>query len=376
MGRGHIGYDMGPLLAVCDVDQNHLNLALKMAGERGMTGVKGYRDFREVLERRDIDLVHIPTPPHWHAVMGIAAANSGKDIWGEKPFSRTIGEGLKLKEAIQRNSRIFRVNTYWRYERDFFGLGHPIKTVKKMIMHGMLGSPVKVYLGEIHGFEWKTFMWSGVPGLPEQPVPKELDYDMWLGPAPYKPYHADRVHMKFRGFWDYDGGGLGDQAQHFLDPVQYALGKDNTSPVEVEADAYQQHPEAVQPFRKVWMRYADGTEVTIDATVGDPETPIFSGPKGSLFRDRRCDIDGWETQLASLPDPEPLNSDFKQCLRNRQPFCTNEEVSHRTCTMINLAKIAIQTGRRLRFDPDKYRFIDDEQANLLIEQPMRSPWHV
>lgn len=374
MGRGHINYDMGPLLAVCDVDENHVKLALDRCKERGMQGVKAYRDFREVLERKDIDLVHLPVPPHWHGLMGVAAAQSGKDIWGEKPMTRTIGEGLKLVDAIQANQRIFRVNTYWRYERNFFGMGAPIKVAKKMIMHGLLGHPVKAYLGEVHGFEWKTYLWSGTPGLPEMPVPKELDYDMWLGPAPYKPYHVDRVHMKFRGYWDYDGGGLGDQAQHFVDPIQYALGKDDTSPVQIEADAYQQHPDAVQPFRKVWLKYADGCELTIDAMMGDPNTPIFSGPKGNIYSNMRCDVPDWKKKVAALPDPEAMNKDFKECLRTRQPFCLNEQVSHRACTLINLAKIALQTGRPLRFDPDKYQFIDDAQANLLIDQPMRPQW--
>lgn len=374
MGRGHINYDMGPLLALCDVDSNHLQLAVSQAAAKGYTSVDTYTDWRDVIARKDIDLVHLPTPPHWHAVMGIAAANAGKDIWGEKPMSRTIAEGIALKDAIDRNKRIFRVNTYWRYERQFFGLELPVKTVRKMIMHGMLGWPVKAYLGEVHGFEWKTFQWSGDPTLKEEAVPKELDYDMWLGPAPYKPYNSQRVHMKFRGYWDYDGGGLGDQAQHFVDPVQYALGKDDTSPVEVVADAHEQHPYAVQPFRNVRLKYADGCEIVIDAEVHDEDTPMFEGPEGKLLSRGRCTIPDWEKKLAQLPDPEPQNDDFKACILNRQKFCLNEQVSHRACTLINLAKAAVRTGRRLRFDPDNYRFIDDEQANMLISEPMRAPW--
>lgn len=376
MGRGHIGYDIGPLVAMCDVDSNHLNMAVQMAKERGYGDVKTYKDWREVIALKDVDLVHLPVPPHWHGAMGIAAANAGKDIWGEKPMTRTIGEGLKLVEAVQRNNRMFRVNTWWRFRDDFMAMRAPVKMAKKLIMHGLLGSPVKVYLGEVHEFQWKTFLWSGNPTLGEQPVPKELDWDMWLGPAPYKPYHADRVHMKFRGYWDYDGGGLGDQAQHYVDPVQYALGKDHTSPVEIEADCHEQHPDAVQPFRKVWLRYADGDEIIIDAQMGDPKSPIFSGPKGAIYQNMRCDVPDWEKKLAALPDPEPQNTDWKECIRNRQPFALNEQVAHRSCTMINLAKIAMQTGRKLRFDPDKYRFIDDEQANLYIDQPMRAPWSI
>lgn len=374
MGRNHISYNLGPLLAVCDVDLNHLNLAMERAKREGHQGVKATQDWREVIAMKDVDLVHIPTPPHWHGVMGIAAANAGKDIWGEKPMTRTIAEGVALRDAIHRNGSIFRVNTYWRYERPFFGLGAHIGVIRKMIMHGMLGSPVRAYLGEVHGFEWKTFAWSGDPTLGEEPVPPELDYDMWLGPAPYKPYHSERVHMNFRGYWDYDGGGLGDQAQHFVDPVQYALGKDNESPVEVWADAYEQHPYAVMPFRNVTLRYADGCEIVIDAEMSDPDTPMFEGPEGKVLSNMRCTIPDWERKLAELPDPEPQNSDFKECIKNRQKFCLNEHVSHRACTLINLAKAAVRTGRKLRFDPDKFEFIDDPQANELVNEPMRAPW--
>lgn len=374
MGRNHISYNLGPLLALCDVDSKHLKLGMDRAEREGHQNVMATKDWREIIARKDIDLVHLPVPPHWHGVMGVAAAKAGKDIWGEKPMTRTIGDGLILRDAIHNNGRIFRVNTYWRYERTFFGLSAPIKQIRKMIMHGMLGWPVKAYLGEVHGFEWKTYAWAGSTDLKEEPVPAELDYDMWLGPAPYKPYNHDRVHMRFRGYWDYDGGGLGDQAQHFVDPIQYALGKDDTSPVSVVADAYESHPDAVQPFRNVVLRYADGCEIKIDAEIGDPDTPMFEGPEGKVLSGFRCTIPDWERKLAQLPDPEPQNDDFKACLLNRQKFCLNEQVSHRACTLINLAKTAVRTGRELRFDPDNFRFINDDQANALINEPMRAPW--
>jgi len=142
----------------------------------------------------------------------------------------------------------------------------------------------------------------------------------------------------------------------------------------VVADAYEQHPYAVQPFRNVVLRYADGCEIKIDATMGDPDTPMFEGPEGKVLSGFRCDIPNWERKLAQLPDPEPQHDDFKTCLMNRQKFCLNEQVSHRACTIINLAKAAVRTERKLRFDPDKFQFIDDPQANLLVSEPMRAPW--
>ncbi|MBT5706079.1 MAG: Gfo/Idh/MocA family oxidoreductase, partial [Verrucomicrobia bacterium] len=205
MGRGHVSSinTAAKLLAVCDVDTNHLKRAIELGGK----DVKGYQDFREVIDRKDIDVIHIPTPPHWHGLMSIAAANAGKDIWCEKPMTRTIGEGQKVVEAVQRNGRIFRLNTWFRFRGQFYGLGTTVAPVKKAVENGLLGWPLKVTVSGVTGFNWK-FNWIGKTKLPQQPVPENLDYQMWLGPAPYKPYHSHRVHGTFRGYWDYDGGGL------------------------------------------------------------------------------------------------------------------------------------------------------------------------
>jgi predicted dehydrogenase len=370
MGLGHMDYQGERLLAVCDVDEEHL----KKAVEKGGPDVKGYKDFREVLERPDIDVVHIATPPHWHGLMAIAAANAGKDIWCEKPLTRTIGEGEKLVEAVKRNGRIFRINTWFRFNDQFYGFGTTVKPIKKVVESGMLGWPLKVTIGENTGFAWK-FMWVGKTDLKPEPVPACLDYDMWLGPAPFKPYHPHRVHQTFRGYWDYDGGGLGDMCQHYIDPVQYFLGKDNDSPVEVEVDAPQQHPDAVGTWRRITLRYADGCQIVLDGD-GTDKAAYIEGPKGKLERGFTSDIPNFEKKLAQLPDPEPQVTDFDYAVRNRKKFALNEENGHRSCTLVNICKTAVQLGRSLKFDPVTQRFVDDEAANRLINQPMRAPWHV
>ena len=370
MGLAHLDYKGARLLAVCDVDENHLNRALAIAGP----GVAGYKDFRNVLERTDIDIVHIPTPPHWHALISIAAAEAGKDIWCEKPMTRTIGEGQKVVEAVQKNGRIFRINTWFRFDERFYGFGTTVKPIKKAVLSGLFGWPLKVTVSAGTGFDWK-FYWVGEPNLTPQPVPKELDYDMWLGPAPYKPYHPHRVHNTFRGYWDYDGGGLGDMGMHYLDPVQYILDKDDTSPVAIEADCPQQHPDACGTWRKIRMRYADGCEIILDGDAKDERIPFIEGPDGKLFKGMKSDISHFKEELASLPDPELQVTDFAEAVRTRQKFALNEENAHRSCTIVNLSKIAVRLGRPLRFDPEKQRFIDDEEANRLVNQPTRAPWH-
>ena len=371
MGRGHIRYEGARLLAVCDVDEGHLRQALEMAGP----GVDGYRDFRDVLERPDIDIVHIPTPPHWHALISIAAAEAGKDIWCEKPMTRTIGEGQRVVDAVQRNGRIFRINTWFRFRGIFYGFGTTVKPIKKAVESGLLGWPLTATVSGITGFDWK-FYWSGRTYLKPEPVPPQLDYDMWLGPAPYKPYHSHRVHGTFRGYWDYDGGGLGDMGMHYLDPVQYLLGKDHTSPIRVEADCPQQHPDACGSWRRIELTYEDGCKIILDGENKDRDAPFLEGPGGKLYKGMASDIPGLEQKLAELPDPAPQVTDFHEAVRTRRKFALNEDNAHRSCTLVNLAKIAVRMGRPLRFDPVRQRFVGDPEANRLIHQPLRAPWHL
>lgn len=371
MGRGHFGYEGTRLLAVCDVDTKHLDAALGAAG----TGVTGYRDFRELIARPDIDIIHIATPPHWHGIMAKMAAEAGKDIWCEKPMTRTIGEGRRVVEAVKANGRMFRLNTWFRFKDRFYGMDTTVKQLKKVVNSGALGWPLKVTVSGVTGFDWK-FFWSGEHNLAPQPVPENLDYDMWLGPAPYKPYNEKRVHANFRGYWDYDGGGLGDMGQHYLDPVQYLLDKDDTSPVSIEVDAPQQHYDAVGSWRRITYTYADGCQIILDGENRDKDAAYIEGPHGKIFRGFKSNLPDFEKLVNSLPEPEPQIITFSESVKTRKPFALNEENGHRSCTMVNLGIIALRLGRNLRFDPVAERFIDDEAANRLIDQPMRAPWSI
>jgi predicted dehydrogenase len=368
MGRGHFDYE-GRLLAVCDVDRDHLNAALAAAS----TDVKGYTDYREVLQRTDVDVVHIATPPHWHGVMAVEAARAGKDIWCEKPMTRTIGEGIRVIEAVNQHGRMFRINTWFRFRDTFYGLGTDVKPLKKLIASGVLGWPLKVTVSGTTGYDWK-FYWSGRTDLQPMPVPPVLDYDMWLGPAPCKPYNPERVHSKFRGYWDYDGGGLGDMGQHYLDPVQYLLGKDDTSPVRVDVDAPQQHYDAAGSWRRIEFTYADGCRVILDGENRDTDAAYIEGPHGKIYRGFRSDVPNLQELLETLPDPEPQVETFSESVRTRRKFALNEMNAHRSCTLVNLGVIAVRLGRTLHYDPVAQRFHDDEAANRLIDQPMRAPW--
>jgi len=371
MGRGHIPYAGTRVVAICDVDQRHLSEVAKSIGG----GVKTFSDHRELVSLPEVDIVHIATPPHWHGIMAVDAAKAGKDIWCEKPMTRTIGEGKRVVEAVKQYGRMFRLNTWFRFEDNFYGMNTTVKPIKKLVDSGLLGWPLTVTVSKTTGFDWKFYL-VGKTNLETQTVPAELDYDRWLGPAPYKPYNAHRVHQTFRGYWDYDGGGLGDMGQHYLDPIQYFLGKDHTSPVLVEVDAEQQHPDACGTFRKITYTYEDGCKIILDGEAKDPNAAYIEGPKGKLFNGFKSDIPNLKEKLAMMPDPEPQVTNFLDSVKYRTPFALNESNGFRSCTIINMGKIALQLGRSLKFDPVNQVFIDDAEANYLINPPMRGPWTI
>ena len=314
------------LVAVCDVDKKHLEQAVNLGKRKFNQTLQTYQDYRDMIADPNIDIIHIATPPHWHGIMAVEAAKAGKDIWCEKPMTRTIGEGKRVVEAVKQNNRIFRLNTWFRFKDTFYGLGTTVEPLKKLVSNGMLGWPLKVRISGATGFAWK-FFWVGKENLKPETVPAELDYDMWLGPAPYKPYNSHRVHQTFRGYWDYDGGGLADMGQHYLDPVQYILGKDDTLPIKVEVDAPQQHPDAAGIWRKITYTYEDGCQIILEGegfeSKGD--VPYIEGPLGKVYQGFRCTIPNIMDKLAELPDPEPQNTDFIECVKTRQKIAMKQE---------------------------------------------------
>lgn len=371
MGRNHFAYNGTRVVALCDVDKNHLQQGLNILKDKK---IKAFTDYRELIGLPEVDIVHVATPPHWHGIIAADAARAGKDVFCEKPMTHTIGEGKSLVEAVQQNGRIFRLNTWFRFQDIFYGMGTTVKPIKKLVESGLLGWPLKVTIGRRTGFDWK-FYWVGKTNLNPMAVPAELDYNFWLGPAPYKPYNPHRVHQTFRGYWDYDGGGLSDMGQHYIDPVQYFLGKDNDSPISVEIDAPEQHPDAVGTWRRIEYTYADGCKIVLDGE-GNDEVPYIEGPKGKLYPGFRSDIPDLEKKLAAFADPEPQETDFIKAVKERRKFALNEQNGYRSCTIVNMGLVALRLGRSLKFDPVKQVFIGDEGANRLIYPPLREPWTI
>ncbi len=345
-------------IAVCDVDTKHM---VKEKPE-----VARYKDFRLLLERKDLDAVAIGTPPHWHALPAIAAAQAGKHIFCEKPTTKFIAEGRALADAVARYGVAFQIGTFKR-----FGNSRNRSHVEchKIIAHGLIKdlSGVCVNAGARNRI--------GKTNLKPQPVPANLDYDFWLGPAPWKPYNAARVHYNNRFYWDYEGGDLTNFGYHSYDPIQWTFAKDATAPVKARPHApWPQHPDAVGYYGWVELTYADGLRVIITGGGWKQKKP-YDGPKGkSLVSANDLDEEA-RAKLRELPDPEPLVT-FGEAVRTGKRAGGHAESSHRAATALHLANIAIRVGRTIHFDPVAEQILGDDEANRLVNIPMRPPWHL
>ena len=388
--ENHLPYKGSRLVGLCDPDALHVQEGLAAAQKNGWGSIKAYKNFIDLINDPGVDIVHICTPPHWHGCMSVMAANAGKDIWCEKPMTRTVGEGRRVMEVVKAKKRMFRLNTWFRFQGGFYGFGTTVEPIRQIVENGLLGKgPIKCTFGAGQGFSWK-FGWSGrVNAVPEQ-IPQGFDWDMWLGPAPWKPYTSHRAGTSFRGYWDYDSGGLGDMAQHYLDPLQYLLCKDETSPVLVDYKGPRQHPEAVGRFDRITLTYDDGTTVVLDGDETLKGEPLLRGanglcvyPKAKDGKTLRIkDANGWWPEekvlktLAELPKPAAQQTDFIDSCKNRKTFALNASNGFRSCTMFNLGIAAERLGRGFRFDPVTLHAKNDEAADRFLyqEDHMREPW--
>jgi predicted dehydrogenase len=342
--------------------------------QKAGSGCTAYSDFRELLDRRDIDVVHCATPPHWHALVTIMAMQAGKDVYCEKPMTRFIAEGQAVIAASKRYRKVVQHNTY--------GRGGWQKW-RKLVLSGLLGTPLTARLTPDTGYGFKVRQWSGRQDAKPEPIPKGFDYNLWLGPAPWKPYVRHRTHGSFRGYWDYDGGGLTDMGQHWYDPVHYFLGKDDTGPVRIEAYAPQPaHPEACGVWGQLKFTYGDGTAVVFESGEWgerkDTSPWFLEGPKGRVARKGGCEPEGLWQELERFPEPPRLVS-FDEALRTRVDgpgARPNAREGHSSVTCLHLCNIAIRTGRTVRWDPARQQVVGDEEANRLVNVPMRAPWHL
>ena len=382
IGTGSHGRDMNlktfltlndaQVVAVCDVDRNHSQLAFEMVSKRyGHKDCAVYGDFREVLARPDIDAVMISTPDHWHVPIAIAAAKAGKDIECEKP-TLTIEQGRQLVETMKRYNRVFQ----WSTEDRSVDVYH---RMCELVRNGRIG--------KVHTIKVELPSGPAGPGNPApMPVPEGFDYDMWLGPAPWAPYTKDRCHYEFRWILDYSGGELTDWGAHLLDGAQWGNNTEHAGPVEVEGKGVFWREGLYNTAKEYHIEYtyANGVKLIVDS--GTPSLR-FEGSDGWIGnRGWRAPLQAQpasilssvigpdETHLYTCPGGEQRN--FLDCVKSRQECYFPPEIGHRCFTIAHIGNIAMLLGRKLKWDPQAERFTDDEEANRMLGRAMRSPWHL
>ena len=379
-GGGHVwGFlhkEEVQVVAVCDVDARKLEKARQDAerfyaektGVPSFGGVGATRDFREVLERKDVDAVLIATPDHWHVPMSMLAARSGKDIYCEKPLSLTIAEARDLIPEIRRTGRVFQTGSQQRSNDKF-------RLACELVRNGCIGDVTHVRISIRTGFANHPVFCD----LPAFPTPPELDWDLWLGPAPVRPYHPGIAPPfmsdewgGWRNYTDYSGGGMADWGAHHFDIAQWGLGMDGSGPVEIL-------PPNGKDVPLLTYRYANGVPMTVDF---DSNFIRFTGTRGEIEVNRQ--------HLKTRPDSltrikfgqdavrlypsDDHQSDWLACVRNRRrPICDVENGSS-SVTVCHLGNIAVRLRRPVKWDPDAGIFPDDPEANRLLSRPMRSPW--
>ena len=362
----------GKISAVCDVDLHRAEAAQrKYSPTADVT-----QDFRKVLERDDIDAVFIATPDHWHTPCSLEALRAGKHVYCEKPMTLTIAEGQQLMEAVKQSGRTFQVGTQQRSSR-------PFQQACELVQNGRLGEIRRIEVAVPVNFRGGPFE--------AQPVPPNLDWERWLGPAPLAPFCNERFSM-FRSWFDYSGGSMTDWGAHNIDIAQWAMGLQNSGPVEISGKA--ELPQIENGFTapatfEVEMKYANG--VVIHVRTNPKESGIlFEGDAGRIHVNRKRLTGKPVEDLASVP----LGSDAIRFGHERTSIFTSYNVSHvlhffdciltgrtpisdvasqhRSASTCHLANIAIRLGRKVHWDPERQEFNHDLEATSMIGRQPRS----
>jgi len=371
--RGFLGKKEVQVVAVCDVDKKQRDQAKKIVDDRYKNSdCKTYVDFREVIDRKDIDALSLAMPDHWHSIPVVMAARAGKDMYGEKPLARTIYEGQVMRDAVNRYGRIWQTGSWQRSVRDFH-------RACELVRNGRIGKVHTVEVGLPTG--------GGTGNRPVQPVPEGVDWDFWLGPAPWAPFRGV-MHWDWRWMMDYSGGQLTDWAGHHIDIAHWGLGLDLTGPVEIEGKGV--YPKDgifdVPTEYKFTCKYADGLTMIV---ANDRQQPkgmgaVWYGENGWIHVDRGRFQASSDKILQEVIGPNEIRlyqsndhqQNFVDCVKSREKTIAPIEVAHRSISVALLGEIAMLLGRKLRWDPDKEEFVNDDTASRMLRRPMRSPWHL
>jgi len=367
------------VVAVCDVDEQKMKAAqgivdenyTQQGGRAMIRGCTGYRDFRELLGRSDIDGVVIATPDHWHSVISIEACKAGKDVYCEKPLAMSIVETREIVKAAKRSGCVFQTGSMQRSDYKFH-------QACELVRNGYIGQLKNVRLCVGSG----TFpIFPVACDLPAEPVPENLDWDMWLGPALWRLYNSRIAPpmgspgwAHWRDYEDYAGGLMTDWGAHHYDIAQWGIGADESGPAEI-------YPEDGKEFKMLTYRYSNGVTVVRDDNMKS-RLVLFTGTEGEIEVSREFIDAKPQLLLREHIGPEKIHlyksrnhyANWLECIRSRQRAICDAEVGCRSATVCLLGIIANRLGRPLKWDPAAERFIGDGEADRMLSKPMRSPW--
>ncbi len=376
--RGFLG--ISQCVAICDVKQTRREPVKSMverfysarAAKGAYKGCAAYTDFRDIIARDDIDVVSICTPDHWHVIPGIMAARAGKDIFVEKPFTLNIAEGRAFVTAVESHGRILQLGTQQRSDGRF-------RFACELARNQLIG--------KVHTIRVGSPASGACPPQPPQPVPKGFDYDMWLGPAPWKPYTPNRCRTPWWYFIsDYTMGFISGWGIHHVDIAQWGNGTDHTGPVEIEGTGVFPRDglcDTATSWRVV-CTYANGVKMIFADNRQEKQGVVFEGTEGWVYV-RRGFIDAHPKSLLTYKlGPGHIHlyrspghaRNLIECVKTRQPTVCPPETAHRSNSICQLADIAIRLRRKLRWDPQREQFINDDEANRMLSRAMREPWHL
>ena len=368
--RRYVGFKDAKVVMVCDVDSKNLIQAKQVVDEQYLNkDCATTKDFREVLARKDIDTVMISTPDHWHTLISVMAIRAGKDVQCEKP-TLTIAEGQFLSKVVRQHKKVFQTSTEDRslpvYHR-----------MAELVRNGRIGKLQKI--------EVILPKQPNGPGDPTpQPIPPELDYEMWLGPAPYAPYCKDRVHFNFRWIWDYSGGIICDWGTHLFDTAQWANNTELTGPVEIDGKGDHWTGGLYNTVKNYDVTYRYSNGVIMTCKPGNPSIKFIGsdgwvGNTGWIGKLEASSAEILNSQIAEneihlYTNREGEHRDFLNCVKSRKDPYFPVEIGHRVSSVCHLANISIRLGRKLKWDPAAERFENDSEANAMLSRPMRNPW--
>jgi len=360
------------VVSVCDVDSARLAAAQKEIVDRTGRECPAHADYRRLLDQTDVDAVMIATPDHWHALQTVQAIQSGKHVYVEKPLSLVMSEGRVMTSFARRDKKIVQTGSMQRSDTRF-------RLACELVRSGRVGKlhTVRVGLPAVNYSAGK---------VEDRDPPPELDYDLWLGPAPYRPYNKNRVHYNFRFFWEYSGGQMTNWGAHHLDVAQWGLGMDESGPVTVEGQAEFDSNMEYDVFKEaeIVYTYANGVRVLCSQGPNRKNGIEFEGDQGKIYVNRGK-LESNPSELIDQPlkdtdvhlyRSDNHHSNWYECIKSgRLPIC-DVEIGHRSATVCHLGNIAARLGRKIQWDATKEKILGDAEAAENLSYTYRAPWRL